>query len=142
MEFSSLSDQDFVRLVASYTNQSTKEKHNVSSKLNVRGYTPEQLARVKVEKTNKFNSVESCGLRFTRPFDHLKFEPLGYVLTLYENYERGCLPFEGCVSEQPAQIMEVFSIIKQLKYEAEKRVTEEYSSRGRNQHKNKPRTRR
>jgi hypothetical protein len=139
MDTSSLSDLEFVSLIATYNTSSDKdEKHKVSSKLDDRGYSADQLAHAKQKKTEKFKPVVSCDLRFTKPFDHLKFEPFGYVLTLFENYERGCLPFPGAASEQPAQIMEIFSVLRQLKHEAEIRLREKYTSNGRNKHQNKP----
>jgi hypothetical protein len=142
MEISSLTDHDFIRLVATYADLNSGDKQKVSSQAVNRGYTPEQLAQAKSHIAVKFNPVTSCGLRFTRPYSSLKFEPFSYVLTLYENYERGCLPFPGSVSEQPAQIMEVFSVLRQLKHEAEVQIRETQSKHGRNQYKNKPRTRR
>ena len=128
--------------MATYNDLMDGERNDVSSAALNRGYTPEQLAQAKTRISDKFSPVKSCGLRFTKPFDHLKFEPISYVLTLSENYERGLLPYPGAVSEQPAQIMEVLSVLRQLKHESELKLRENTKPNGRNQHQNKPRTRR
>jgi hypothetical protein len=132
MEMSALSDYDFICLVATYNDLTGQEKNKVSSKVKGRGYTEEQLAQTRQTFSEKFNPVVSCGLQFLKPFDHLRFEPIGYVLTLYENYERGRLPFPGSVSEQPAQVMEIFSVLRQLKHEAEIKLRETSKQNGRN----------
>lgn len=140
MNISSLSDSEYVRLVANYTSISgLSDDGAVSTELANRGYTAEQLATVKKSKANKFSAVQSCNLKFTKPFDHLTFDSLNYVLNLFENYERGCLPFSGSTSEQPAQIMEIFSVLRQLKQEIEIKLREKYQANGRNKHQNNSR---
>ena len=70
--------------------------------------------------------VESCGLKFTESFSHLKHEYFYYLLQLHGMYKMGNLPFEGPVTDQPAQIMDFFSLIDMLHYEREKREAEKY----------------
>lgn len=139
MEISNLDVDDFVHLVATYNELAERTQNDVTSEVEARGYSPEQLQVARKMISEKFDPITSCGLRFTKPFKHLKFEPIGYVLTLFENYERGCLPFPGSVSEQPAQIMEIFTVLKQLKHESESRLRASVKSNGRYQHQNKPR---
>lgn len=137
---SGLSNYDFVCLVAHYNDIANGAKSKVDSRLEGRGFTPEQLAHVTKKFSERFTPIVSCRLKFTKPFGHLKFGPMSYVLTLFENYERGCLPFPGVISEQPAQIMEVFSVLSALKRESEIRSTSETTkSHGRNINQNKPR---
>jgi hypothetical protein len=119
IEISSLSNYDCICLVAHYNDAYDGEKNRVAPALAARGYTAEQLAQADTRLVERFNPVESCGIRFTRPFGNLKYDALGYVLKLFDGYERGCVPFPGSVSEQPAQIMEVFGVLKQLKQEVE-----------------------
>ena len=76
-----------------------------------------QEMRRKSEK--HFTPVTCLGLRFSRPLSNFKSDFIHYPWTLFENYEKGLLPFPGSVSEQPAQIMEIFSIFKALKIEQE-----------------------
>lgn len=139
-EISGLSTYDFICLVAHYNSISGKDDGDVSEDAKKRGYTAEQLEHAKKRKAEKFSPVESCGLRFTKPFDQLKFGSLSYVLTLFESFERGSMPYPGSVSEQPAQILEIFSTLRQLKVEAHNREITKHN--GRNKHKNQPRTRR
>ncbi len=139
MLLSSLSDYEFVCLVAHYNDLSDGEKNKVSSDVVSRGYSEAALAEAQKQKTKKFNPVVSCGLKFSKPFDHLRFETIGYVLTLFENYTKGALPFPGNVSEQPAQIMEIFSVLGQLMREREQKAIGEIKSNGRNKHQNKSR---
>lgn len=120
-----VTNSDFIRLVATYNDLTNGSKTKMDPRLAAKGYTEAQLAHANKNFVATFSPVTSCGLRFTKPFAHLKFEPISYVLTLLENYERGCLPFPGSVSEQPSQIMELFSILSQLKHEAETRAREQ-----------------
>lgn len=140
-EISSISNYDFICLVATYNDLTDGERHKVSTTVANRGYTPEQLAHVSKRISDTFSPITSCGLKFTKPFEHLKYGPIAYLLTLFENYERGVLPSEGGSSDQSAQIMELFSVLRQLKHEFEIKIRENQKSNGRNQHKNKPRTR-
>lgn len=117
MDISSLTDFDLIQLVATFNDQIANTNAKVSAEANSRGYTQEQLAAASGKIQEQFNPIESCGLRFTKPFEHLKYDQLGYVLNLHEAYERGAGPFPGSTSEQPAQIIEVFSVLKQLKLE-------------------------
>jgi hypothetical protein len=116
-------------LVANYNDDYDGTKNKPSTEASRRGYTPEQLAAAQTSLGQKFNSVESCNLRFTKPFAHLKYDLLSYVLVLFENYEKGCLPFPGSASEQPAQIMEIFNILRQLKHEVQVKAQHEQAKR-------------
>lgn len=140
MEISGLTDYGFVCLVAQYNTATSNSKHSVDPNLEARGHSAEAIAQANKHFSARFAPVVSCGLRFTKPFDHFKFDHIGYVYTLFENYERGSLPFPGSTSEQPAQIMEIFSVLSRLKVEYETKAIESVN-RGRNQHKNKPRAR-
>lgn len=94
---------------------------------------------------SQFKEFTSCGIRFVKPLDELKFDSIGYILTLFENYEKGLLPFSGAVSDQPGQIMEIFLILNSIKRErAEmelKKHNEQIKRNGRHKHKNQSRTR-
>ena len=45
-------------------------------------------------------------------------------LLLYKNYERGVLPFRGSLMDQPAYIMEIFTLIENLKSDREQEERE------------------
>jgi hypothetical protein len=87
-----------------------------------------------------FQPVTSCGLKFTKHLSRFKYPLFGYALQLFENYERGLLPFEGSVSDQPAQVMELFSVIQNLRFEQEKKQMEKIKQNGRRQRKDTTRT--
>jgi len=42
---------------------------------------------------------------------------LSYYINLYSLYEKGIMPFNGLLKDQPAKIIEIFSIIEQKKLE-------------------------
>jgi hypothetical protein len=139
LDLASLSDYEFVSIVAHSNDLQNGPGTKVSGATKNRGYSPEVLAHATKKFEENFRPVVSCNLRFTKPFDHLKYPPMNYVLTLFENYERGLLPFPGSVTEQPAQIMEVFSVLASIKREVEIKASEKSELNGRNNSKNKPR---
>lgn len=134
-QISSVSDYEFVCLVAHFNTLVGESNQTSNAEFDSR-YTPAQITEMKRSRAKTFNPITSCNLRFTRPFEYLKFQSFGYVLTLYDNYKRGCLPFPGTVSEQPAKIIEIFSIIQKLYDELELKV----NTNGRNQYQNQLRT--
>lgn len=142
MNLSCLSDHDFVQIVAHYNDIANGSRTKISSSALDRGYSPEVLEQAKNRFAEKFSPVTSCNLRFTKPFDHIRYSYMDLVLTLFSNYEKGVLPFPGSASEQPAQIFEIFSVLSALKHEAEMRVNESVKPSGRNVNQNKSRTRR
>lgn len=72
----------------------------------------------------KFNQVKSCGVTFTKLVD-LPCPHFGTYLTLYNAYKRGTLPFEGSFADQPAQIIDVYTLLDQLYHEAEVKARED-----------------
>ncbi len=143
MDVSGLTNLEFVSLVAHYNSlwDDNLNYNEISDQVSTRGYSEAALEEVRKHNRLAFTSIKSCGLEFTRPFNHLRFDQLSYALLLLENYERGRLPFPGSVSEQPAQIMEIFSVISRVRQEREAKASEKLKVDGRNKHKNKPRTR-
>ena len=55
---------------------------------------------------------KSCFCTYRHPY-------FNTYLFLYKNYEKGLLPFEGNILDQPAYIIEVFNLIETLKLEKE-----------------------
>ncbi len=139
MDISSLSIHDFVSIVAHYNDMFEGDKSKPSSELEKRGYPEAALAHASKKLTDQFVAVKSVGIQFNKPFSHLKFALMSYILTLFENYERGCLPYPGSVSEQPALIMECFSVLQVLKQEMEVKISEKIKSNGRHKHPNQSR---
>lgn len=127
-------------LVAQFNLLSLNGKGEVDPTLASRGYSTEALAMVNARVAAPV--VTSCGLKFTTQLSRFKYPYFGYVLTLFENYERGQLPFEGAVSEQPAQIMEILAALQNLKFERDKKQLEKMERKNvGQQRKNSVRTR-
>lgn len=138
---SSLSTSEFILLVGHF-NHAAADKPEIDPKLEGRGYSPEVLASVNKEVRAKFTPVVSLGLRFTRPLSDYKFSQFSYAMLLHENYERGLLPFEGPVSEQPAQVMDVLRTIQSLRFEQEQNFRKKLASNVGINNQGKSRTRR
>jgi hypothetical protein len=110
---SSLSVSEYIKFVASFNAISDGDTSDVDN----RGYSAEQLKIMTDTADKAYPGCVSAGISFSRPLKYFKSDILGYSLTLFENYERGILPFPGSTSEQPAQIMEVFGLIQSLRNE-------------------------
>jgi hypothetical protein len=121
-EISSLSFSDFVCIVGNYNHILEGSKPEVDPTLKARGYSDAAIEAAR--KSVIVSPTVSQGLRFTRHLSRYKYPLMSYVLTLLENYERGQLPFPGSVSEQPAQIMEIFALLQSLKHERDQRLNE------------------
>lgn len=140
-KISTLSTEDYVNIVASYGHAASGYKAEVDPTLLSRGYTAEALALTKKIAPTVFTPVTSCGLRFTKHLSKFKYPLFGYALVLFENYERGQLPFEGSVADQPAQVMELFALLQNLRNERELSLIKKQEQHGRHQRKDSVRTR-
>ncbi len=107
-----------IKFIASYHNIETdSDKQEVLT----RGYSPEQLAIMEKMQNKGFDGFKSLGIKFSVPLKNFKSDIFYYVLTLNDGFEKGMLPFSGSMSEQPAQIIEKFSLVRALKAEAEEK---------------------
>lgn len=134
-EISTFRYDDYVRFIGHYLDLLSGSEADTKS-LEDRGYTPEVLKLVKQQKADEFEGARALGLEFTIPLDNFRSDIMNYALTLFQNYERGLLPFPGSVSEQPAQIMEIFSVLTALKLEQEEKQRKKLESNERRQRKN------
>jgi len=78
-----------------------------------------------LNKAMKFNfpEIQSLNLKFKTDLSKFKYKQFNLVLALFDKYDKhGIMPFDGSHADQPAQLMEVFSIIENLRLEDEKRV--------------------
>lgn len=119
MDISSLDSIEFAKIVATYNN--IGEEGTTEQDLIDRGYTPEQLSELRKAKKKQNVSIKSCGLIFTRDLSEFSCEKFNYYFLLFQNYERSNLPFQGTITEQPAQIIEIFNTFKMLKAEQEEK---------------------
>lgn len=118
-DISGISEYDWVYLSANYYSLLTGEQDQ-DANLKARGYSPEQIKFAKQKKQAVSTTVGP--LRFTRPTIEFKYPNISYVLTLFQNYEKGLLPFPGSVSEQPAQIMEVFNLLRNIRNDYQQKL--------------------
>lgn len=54
-----------------------------------------------------------------------KYDQIGFLLTLFENYELGNLPDNGSISDQPGQVMEMLSVLKSLQIDHRNKIQNE-----------------
>lgn len=103
---SSLQFSEYVSIIGSY--------HSIGAKVpDYSRYSEEQVAAMRAAE--RFNPVDTLGLRFTRPFREFQCADFNFYMTLWGQYERhGTLPFSGCLAEQPAVVMEILNLLNAL----------------------------
>jgi hypothetical protein len=145
LAISSLSTYDMVAIQANFY-YIVEDRFNCEEKLK------ELAARSSYEKARRLVSVSNgCDTIDEKPkyridninyhtcFCNFKHPSIYLFLNLHRQYEKGMLPFEGSLVDQPNYIMEVFSVLSKLRTEKEiedqKRIK---AQDGRRQH--RPRT--
>lgn len=139
MDTSSVNTIDYINIVGNYTSILNGDEDD-ESVLRARGYTQEQINRA--TKTKIFTPISTQGLKFTAPLIRFKYPLLGYTLTLLKNYEKGNLPFPGAISEQPAQVMDILSLLQLVNLDFQNRIQKKNESNVRldkNQHRTRGR---
>ena len=80
------------------------------------------------EQLERFRALKGCfgkrgapfklrEIEFTScPGNFVSFDAL-HLIQMHDYFEKGTLPFEGSLSEQPAKAIEAFGVIKSHKYE-------------------------
>lgn len=97
------------------------EKESIDPGIYERGFTPEQIAKIQ-EKIDSGKSREAVimGYQFTGDLERFNFSQFNFVMTAFQLYnQNGTLPFPGSLSEQPAQIMDIMTVLEQIKFEVE-----------------------
>lgn len=128
MEISTVTDLEYIHIVGNYNNA---DKQDEEQALRDRGYSEDRIRfMLKGKKGSSFKSLDVV----FHDKNNLKYPYFSYVYTAYLNYERGILPYPGSLSEQPAKIMDIFSVLGALKFESEekmrKKVEKENRKRG------------
>lgn len=72
-------------------------------------------------------------MRFKRPLEEYKYPYFGYVLTLFNKYSEGVLPYPGALANQPAQIIEIFNTLESLDVEFKQKEMEKQQAQNRKQ---------
>lgn len=123
MDISTLSFVDTVNIIANFHNIYYGKTKTTSSDLKARGYNEETIKVL--SKNVQSLAIESCGVRIKGDVSKLSYEFFDHVMHLFDGYEKGILPFEGSLSDQPAQIMQIFTLVNLLKLEHKKFLHEE-----------------
>lgn len=121
LEISKLSDYDYICIVATYNNAGVESRE---SDLASRGYSKaaiDALNKQIAEKT-KAIQIRSLNVKLSGDLSRYHYPYMEFIITAYHQFEVGTLPFEGCLADQPAQIIEIFNVLEQLKFEAQKRA--------------------
>lgn len=74
--------------------------------------------------------IRSGNFIFHKCLCNFRNDSFSYYMQLYNSYKLGMLPFEGSVSDQPAAIMEAFSVIDRLQNERQEQETKKAQSKG------------
>jgi hypothetical protein len=126
MQISSMSLEEYVSIVGHY-NQYIHGP-TIDPRILERGYSEAQLAELKTKMKSQSRTVTSLNIKFNRPIEEFIYPQMSYILTLFRNYEKGQPPFPGAISEQPAQIMEIFNTLESLDLENKQRQLAKESS--------------
>ncbi len=123
MDISTLSFTDTINIICNFHNVYYGKNKTTSNDLRNRGYSEATIKAL--ENTSQALTIESCGVRIKGDTSKLSYESFDYVMHLFDGYEKGVLPFEGSLADQPAQIMQIFVLINLLKLEHKKFMHEE-----------------
>jgi hypothetical protein len=116
MSESGLTDWEYVSLVGHYHGLNEQKQE-----LKDRGYSDAVLKHLRKQKTTL---VESLNVKFTS--DGIVYPYFNYVITLYFAYKNnGILPFDGCLADQPAKIIEIFNTLDALTAETQQKAAKE-----------------
>lgn len=75
-----------------------------------------------LRKTMGVTKNISCGIEFTKEYkEYPKYPHFNYIMTIHDQMvSNGNLPFEGSISDQPSQIMEIMELLTCLDGERER----------------------
>lgn len=117
-EISSLGAYDYICLVANFyclLNNIQRDRT-----LDDRGYTEEYLKNIR--KAKKSRPITINNLVFKDSITEFNYSKMGFTLVLLENYEQGNLPDSGSISDQPNQVMEILSVLKNLQIDHRNKI--------------------
>lgn len=116
MGLSGLSEYEYAAIIGHYNGLNKEPK-----KLETRGYSKELLAHVKKQKKT---ILESLNFRFSET--GIKYDNFNFIMTTYSAFKQcGVLPFQGCFTEQPSKIIEIFNLLDALVDEAQQKAAKE-----------------
>ena len=81
---------------------------------------------MKKQLIDKQNETISCGYLIKGDLARFEYPHFTFLINMFRQYQKsGVLPFVGAHSEQPAQIIEAFTILEELDYERQERLRKE-----------------
>lgn len=106
---------EYAKIVATYYNLTGSSL--VDKSLKERGYSEAQIAAM---QKNNFKTIRFNNLILKPGFEKLHFENFDFYYALFNQYEKGVLPFKGPLVDQPNKIIELFGVLQSLNTEQEK----------------------
>ena len=112
-------------IVGHYNRLANREdKNSVWDSYRERGVTEEQIAILKKQVADQAGrdvdrEFRSMGYQFTTDLDKFEYPLMNYILTVYEHWEKGSMPFSGTISDQPNKVVEIMNLLNGLKQEQE-----------------------
>lgn len=116
MEISTLSDVEYVQIVANYNNIDQDDEEQI---LRDRGYDDAQIKIALGDK--KYTSFKSLDVVFHEKSTY-KYPRFSMVISAFMAYKKGMLPYNGSYLEQPAKIIDIFNVLNQLELEAQEKA--------------------
>lgn len=113
---SELNNYDRACLVGHYN--STYVKESIDPRIFTKGYSEAHIRMIREKLGRTYNN--SCGLTFTEDYHDYHYDHFNFVIMAYHAYDKsGQMPFKDSLSEQPAQILEIFEVLSALTFERE-----------------------
>jgi len=116
---------DYICLKANYhylVDERFQCEHKIRERAKRAGYTEAKRHIAIVNGCNKITEqfkYEIDNIKYHTCFCQFKHPQMHIFLNLFNQYEKSILPFSGGACDQPAVIMEVFSILSDMKLERE-----------------------
>lgn len=119
LRISSVTEYERALLVGEYL--SFSKNNGIDPRLLKRGFTDQQLAEMR--KAMGSRSIIGLNIRFENDIKSYKHPNSGFIYTIFQAWDKhNALPFSGGYSEQPNKVIEYFSIMDELKFEAEQKA--------------------
>lgn len=107
----------------------------METQLASRNYTPEAMEKIlkRHRQSAPTQTVRSLNVEFNTN-ENLSFDGFNYIYGLFRAYNKnGVLPFEGCLADQPAKIIEIFDVLEELTLEKENKQLQEHNKKQKQQ---------
>lgn len=129
---SSLSLLETADIVGHYNRLvSNNDNNSVWDAYRERGISEDQIAVLKEQVKEQVGrdisgEFKSMGLQFTTSLDEFECGNLGTILTMYELWEKGQVPDEGCLLDQVNKTVEIMNLINGLRNEQMEKMNKQH----------------